>query len=327
VISLVLTVMLGWCFQTATRAIELHRNQPQGRFIAIGPDVLHLDCRGTGTPTILLESGAMAVASTWALVRQELLNSYRVCAYDRPGLGWSTSGRPTGCAPTKVASELERALQLAGEVGPVVLVGHSLGGLYAWRYAQLFPTRMQGIVLLDPIDPAMIDQIPDARRELEATVRRLRWGSWLVRFGVVRLLGQGVLPPNGWPEGVRREAVMFANSPQHLIASACELEHLADLAAAPFDRTKVSGLPLLVVSVGRWSWKDSVDADFSQRRFTEMQGDIARNSSMGRRVVIEDASHLTLILSTERAKAVASLIDEFAKSASAQRPMSGRHHP
>ena len=54
---------------------------------------LHLDCRGTGSPTVVLDAGLGGSSLDWTLVQPELATTTRVCAYDRAGMGWSTCVR------------------------------------------------------------------------------------------------------------------------------------------------------------------------------------------------------------------------------------------
>ena len=69
--------------------------------------------------------------------------------YDRSGTGWSDHAELPRSA-TEVTDELRSLLRVAGVPAPYVLVGHSLGGLYARRFAQRFPADVAGLVFLDP---------------------------------------------------------------------------------------------------------------------------------------------------------------------------------
>jgi pimeloyl-ACP methyl ester carboxylesterase len=69
--------------------------------------------------------------------------------YDRAGTGWSDEV-PLPRSASDVAEELRRLLHTADLPGPYLLVGHSLGGLYARRFSQLFPADVAGLLLLDP---------------------------------------------------------------------------------------------------------------------------------------------------------------------------------
>ena len=69
--------------------------------------------------------------------------------YDRAGTGWSDRVElPRSSA--EVTDELRNLLRAAGVPAPYLLVGHSLGGLYARHYAQRFPGEVAGLLLLDP---------------------------------------------------------------------------------------------------------------------------------------------------------------------------------
>ena len=53
---------------------------------------LHVDCRGAGSPTVVLESGAGDFSVVWGLVQPEVARFTRVCSYDRAGHAWSDGG-------------------------------------------------------------------------------------------------------------------------------------------------------------------------------------------------------------------------------------------
>jgi pimeloyl-ACP methyl ester carboxylesterase len=110
---------------------------------------LNVRCEGRGTPTIILESGALADSMTWSGIQPALAELTRVCAYDRAGLGFSDGGplpRDVDAAVTDLRA-LTVALKLRGQV---ILVGHSLGSNIVRRYAERFPRQVAALVLLDP---------------------------------------------------------------------------------------------------------------------------------------------------------------------------------
>ena len=71
---------------------------------------MHIDCRGTGSPALVLEAAASAPWSEWRLVQPELSRITRVCSYDRAGHGWSPPriGRYLDCHPATVRQTLKR---------------------------------------------------------------------------------------------------------------------------------------------------------------------------------------------------------------------------
>jgi pimeloyl-ACP methyl ester carboxylesterase len=116
-----------------------------GRLIDIGGRKLHIHCTGSGSPTVLLEGGGGAFAMDWALVQPRVAESTRVCSYDRAGLGWSDRA-PTYEVVEHLVSDLHSLLQAAGEQGPYVLVGASIGGAYIRAYQRTYPNEVAALV-------------------------------------------------------------------------------------------------------------------------------------------------------------------------------------
>jgi pimeloyl-ACP methyl ester carboxylesterase len=116
-----------------------------GRLVQIDGRKLHIHCAGTGSPTVLLEAGGGAYAIDWALVQPRVAESTRVCSYDRAGLGWSDRG-PSYEVVEQIVSDVHTGLQAAGEKGPYVLVGASIGGIYIRAYQRSYPNEVAGLV-------------------------------------------------------------------------------------------------------------------------------------------------------------------------------------
>src|SRR5688572_33088765 len=78
-----------------------------GELIDVGGHRLHVVCRGTGSPPVLLESGIAASSVSWALVQPRLAAVTRACAYDRAGFAWSDppSRRRTRSEERRVGKE------------------------------------------------------------------------------------------------------------------------------------------------------------------------------------------------------------------------------
>lgn len=127
----------------------------RGERIDIGPRSLYLDCRGDGQPTVVLEAGMGSDSSTWSAVQDELATTTRTCAYDRAGRGRSDPIETHTLS--HAAAELAALLARAGEPGPYVLVGHSLGGAYIRVFAGENRANVGGLVLVDAFNPDLQD--------------------------------------------------------------------------------------------------------------------------------------------------------------------------
>lgn len=120
--------------------------------VGSGPAIAYAYTLAGAAPAVVLQSGLGDGVGPWDAVSQTLQGRRAVFAYDRPGYGASpaASGPRDPCT---VAAELHALLAATGVKPPYVLVGHSLGGLYQYVFARLYPGEVAGLVLLDPTHP------------------------------------------------------------------------------------------------------------------------------------------------------------------------------
>ena len=126
---------------------------------------MYLECSGSGSPTVILESGYRNDADIWSAelepgmspVFSQVAKFTRVCAYDRPGtfLDADHLGRSTPVPMPRTArdlvSDLHALLQTAHVPGPYVFAAHSFGGIFARLYASTYPNEVVGMVLVDAL--------------------------------------------------------------------------------------------------------------------------------------------------------------------------------
>jgi len=144
--------------------------------VDVGGRSLYLECRGQGSPTVILEAGLLSRSDIWnrdskepegqrTLVLPGVAGFTRVCAYDRPGtigevnpdldpdgpLFFPSRSDPVPQPRTakEMAADLHALLRAADVPGPYVLVGHSAGGLVVRLYASTYPDEVVGMVLVD----------------------------------------------------------------------------------------------------------------------------------------------------------------------------------
>jgi pimeloyl-ACP methyl ester carboxylesterase len=110
---------------------------------------LNIVCSGRGSPTVVFMQGLSGNFADWRKVRGPVAALTRECFYDRAGLGYSDPSEKPSTAKN-AASDLHALLRAAGIKDRVVLVGTSLGGLFATYYADKFGSDVAGLVLVDP---------------------------------------------------------------------------------------------------------------------------------------------------------------------------------
>ncbi len=123
------------------------------------PGTRALGAFGRG-PTIVLVHGLGSRATHWLGVARDLARDHRVVLAELPGHG--LAAMPGKLALNDAAVSLGRQMNEYGN-DPVVLVGHSVGGLVAAAEALREPSRVRALVL---VETALRPQMPPADREL-----------------------------------------------------------------------------------------------------------------------------------------------------------------
>lgn len=238
---------------------------PVGTFLEVGGVQLFTDLRGSGSPTIVFLPGAGAAALDYLALHEKASERWTSVLYDRAGTGYSEHV-PLPRTAKAVTDELH---ELLGKLGAelVLLVGHSLGGLYARHYATRFADSVAGLVLLDPAHEDYNTYMPAelvnarARNRTFALLNRLVDVAMSTRPTKALL---GLLPPvrhyqrlyarlfdeafAGWPPDVRAALVARHCSLDWLAVGLQEARQLDHLYAEVRSVGPVPDIPLIILS-------------------------------------------------------------------------------
>jgi pimeloyl-ACP methyl ester carboxylesterase len=149
------------CAPRTRPSFVAHYGTPQTLVPVQGKRRLNLACVGSGKTTVVFLSGLGSGTFDWRKVQPAIGRVTRACAYDRAGYGFSDPAT----APldvTNTIADLHALLHSKAITGPVILVGHSLGGLYAVSYALRYRGDVAGMVLIDPAFGGQTRQIAKA---------------------------------------------------------------------------------------------------------------------------------------------------------------------
>lgn len=117
--------------------------------IAVNGINLDVRIKGQGNKVVIFESGFGTNASVWNSVADKISSDYKTIQYSRAGLGNSQKAEKLRTIDESV-SDFKELLLALNINSPVILVGHSLGGLLATKVAQTFPELIGALVLVDP---------------------------------------------------------------------------------------------------------------------------------------------------------------------------------
>ena len=206
---------------------------------------VHVDEHGYGSPLVLLHGWAMH-GGLFAPLLPALGERHRVHVVDLPGHG--ASAPPATWSLDAIVDRLEQ--RFAGSVGPVTLLGWSLGGAIALRWATRHPQRVARLVLVCAT-PKFIASADWPHAMGADTLARfadelaVAYRATLVRF--LSLQVQGGEQAHATLAALRREVFAHAAPRPELLRGALEMLRAIDLRGDVAD----VGVPALVVSGGR----------------------------------------------------------------------------
>jgi pimeloyl-ACP methyl ester carboxylesterase len=309
-ITLIITVLVvGFLYENVSETRERRFHPMPGQLVDIGGYSVHIYCTGQGSPTVILDAGMGDSFMSWQKVQPGIAKFTRVCSYDRAGLGYSDSS-PRPRASRVFVDELHRLLQHAGIFGPLVLVGHSMGGfdvrLYASVYRHEIAGDVVGLVLVDSSHPEQQKRLPAAINDLDATwLREQEFFEFTMPFGIPRLLGFC-----GNDDAIRAADCNFHSARE----SVAELKAISESAAQTANSGSLGDIPLVVLSHDPDMPQPDLPEDLvrpANDAWQQMQEELAHLSTRGRRVIARHSGHYIQLDRPELViEAVHSVVDE-----------------
>ncbi len=115
----------------------------------VGDRELFLECRGQGSPTVVLEPGQGDSRSDFEGIQATLAATMTACTYDRANVGRSGEA-PTPRTSLDVVEDLHALLRAADVPPPYVVAGTSAGGFFAMHFAREHPNEVIGMLAMNP---------------------------------------------------------------------------------------------------------------------------------------------------------------------------------
>src|ERR1043165_4899132 len=240
--SLLGLLLVGYIYEGIAEAGDRKAYPPPGQLVDVGGYRLHINCTGTGSPTVVIVAGLGEWSTTWGgVVQPEVAKTTRVCTYDRAGLGWSEAG-PLPSDAAQFSKELHTLLQNANVPGPYVMVGHSLGGFVVRVFAHDYASEVAGVALIDSMNPKQVSQSLSHSQAQQSSFQAV-----LARFGIARLLVKLPSIAPQMPAGEEAYYPLYIR-PGSLRASVSEYRGLPSSATEAAAVKTFGDLPLIVLT-------------------------------------------------------------------------------
>jgi pimeloyl-ACP methyl ester carboxylesterase len=231
--------------------------------------------------------------------------------YDRAGRGWSESaaGPQDGI---QVATDLHTLLARAGEPGPYVLAGHSVGGIYVMSFAHAFPQDVAGVVLLDSMHPEQYERMASWPGFYEMFRRASAVMPSLSRLGAGRVFYDTQYADLPSPQ--REQERAFLSSPRHNRSVRDEFAMIRTAMDQAAALRTLGDTPLAVVTAER-----EAKADWSA-----MQDDLLALSTDSVQLLLPDAAHATVVQDEGAAHQSSRVILDLVSAVRTNTPLNAR---
>lgn len=283
--------------------VHSQMSDPPGQLVDLGGYNLHFQVMGSSGKTIVIEPGTGSWSLQWMAFQKELSKHFRVITYDRGGYGWSDRS-PLARTADNLVHELKLGLSSLGIEGPVILLGHSYGGMIIKAFAKTFPDEVEALIFADAATEYQFDELPPAIGSL-MTFSKSQFKEMGAKARKMELPYQ-YMPVDST---LHRD---FWEDYQRSVAKASFYEAMyneLDLLPLTYEQVKVDEpfqKPVLVITAGNsfsaFARVPNLPIDESNKVWLRLQKELLSVSTNSQQKVLEGASHDLLLTASEELK-------------------------
>ncbi|QCZ92139.1 alpha/beta hydrolase [Salinimonas iocasae] len=276
-IVIIILISTGLVYQTSSQYIDNSAFIKTGKMIEVGGYSLYTEESGTGRVNVIFDSGMGDDLSVWKKVSDEVSKFARVITYDRAGLGWSDES-PKERTSEEIVHELHSMLDKKKFTGPIILVGHSFGGVNMQQYALKYPDDIAGLVLIDSAHESQIDEMPEP-----SFIQKylFKFGMWAAPVGLPRLYLSNSNPEEKAKKSTTKHQYTSLDEAQSFHQSLNQLQAL---------KPNFGNLPLVVIARNKPS-SEQPASDTRNYVWAELQENIATRSSNSTIIFTRERQH------------------------------------
>ena len=294
---------------------------PPGKMYSVDGTKIHMYCIGPENntqPTVIIISGGGTTSPIYHSLQKNLSETVHTCSYDRPGLGWSESNNVPPTAKN-ISDELYLLLQTAQIDGPIILAGHSLGGLVSLIYSAEHGEQVVGIAFIDSSHYNQLDYFGKEYRDVVTKQsHELLANFWLIEvtsnLGILNLLTILSDTSELGIDDAELEMILYFDrwAPPYAAMKSESSNFELSLEQAKNAHYTRGDLPIISISasgiVPPGFPETIVSGEEWKKGFKDLHKDLADLSTNGRHVVVEETDHMSIVQKEDTAKHILSLI-------------------
>jgi len=215
------------------------------KFVEILGQNIEVYIKGSSKQTIVIQTGMTCSFYDWLPIMKKLSEHFTVVSYHRPGYGKSELGMYPRTT-IQVAKELHMLLDKLYIHEPIILIGHSYGGLCAQHFAMLHEDKLQALILVDSTSMNLhrLDEL-----HLPISDQTDSDDMWLQKYNTYSKMDVDLLSNELKPmlAGQSRQQIEFSTSPSLYKATASELSEWKNCALSLKELYKTLEIPLIVI--------------------------------------------------------------------------------
>ena len=201
--------------------------------------------KGSSKQTVVIQTGMTCSFYDWLPIIEKLSQHFTVVSYHRPGYGKSDLGNDSRTI-RQVTKELHMLLQKLAIHEPIILIGHSYGGLCAQHFAMLHEDKLQALILVDSTSMNLhrLDEL-----YLPISDQTDSDDMWLQKYHTYSKMDVNMLYNELKPmlANQSRQQIEFSTSPSLYKATASELSEWKNCALSLKELYKTLEVPLIVI--------------------------------------------------------------------------------
>ncbi|MDR0166642.1 alpha/beta hydrolase [Bacillus paranthracis] len=215
------------------------------KFVEVLGQTIEVYMKGSSKQTVVIQTGMTCSFYDWLPIIEKLSQHFTVVSYHRPGYGKSELGNYSRTT-LQVTKELHLLLQKLDIHEPIILIGHSYGGLCAQHIAMLHEDKLQALILVDSTSMNLhrLDEL-----HLPISDQTDSDDMWLQKYNTYSKMDVDMLSNELKPilANQSRQYIEFSTSPTLYKVTASELSTWKNCARSIKELYKTLEVPLIVI--------------------------------------------------------------------------------